>query len=245
MMAQPSTAPATPADPRPAEEIRLAFANAWGEMGAVWGVPPSVARVHGYVLAHRGPLTEREVREALGLSHRAASLALAECVAWGLVEHVADPRRAGRRGPSAVAYAKIGDHWTWFQRIAEQRKQRETDPILPRIQAALEQAEAVAAASPADADAAQLRDWLLEFHGFVRLFDRAIGLIARADSGEIARGFAVLARLDDGSLDRLLQLFGSLPADELAATLAAISRVSPATARRVLKAANRIARLGR
>src|SRR5688572_5252900 len=59
-----------------AEEVRLAFAEAWGDMGSLWGVQPSVARVHGYLLAHRGVLTEREVREALDLSHRAASLAL-------------------------------------------------------------------------------------------------------------------------------------------------------------------------
>jgi hypothetical protein len=42
----------------------------------------------------------------------------------------------GRRGPSAAAYVKVGDHWVWFQRIAEQRKQRETDPVLPLIEQA-------------------------------------------------------------------------------------------------------------
>ncbi len=64
LAANPRTQPPSPS----AEAIRLAFADAWGEMGAAWGVPPSVARVHGYILAHPGPLTEREVREALGLS---------------------------------------------------------------------------------------------------------------------------------------------------------------------------------
>lgn len=229
---------------RDAEMIRIAFADAWGAMGAAWGVPPSVARVHGYILAHEGPRTEREIREALGLSHRAASLALAECEAWGLVERGPDPRRVGRRGPSAVAYTKVGDHWIWFQRIAEQRKQRETDPILPTIQAAMTEAEAVAIGAPTNGEATRLRDWLAEFLGFVRLFDRAVGLVARAESGEIARGFAVLARLDDATLDRLLRLFGSLPDDELARTLEAVSHVSPATARRVLGAAHRVARLG-
>jgi len=227
-----------------AEEIRLAFADAWGEMGAAWGVPPSVARVHGYVLVSTGPLTERAVRQALGLSHRAASLALAECVGWGLIERVPDPVRVGRRGPSAVAYAKVGDHWVWFQRIAEQRKQRETDPVLPTIEQAMALADEVAASSPQDAEVLGLRDWLVDFREFVRLFDRAVALVARAETTEIARGFAVLARLDDATLDRLLRLLSSLPADELAATFAAVSRVSPTTARRVLAAAHRVARLG-
>ena len=82
-----------------AEEIRIRLANAWGEMGAAWGVAPAIARVHAYLMARQEPLTEREVREALGLSHRAASLALAEAESWGLVERVAEPRRVGRRGP--------------------------------------------------------------------------------------------------------------------------------------------------
>ena len=59
-----------------AETIRIEFADAWGAMGASWGVAPAIARVHAYLMARSEPLTEREVREALGLSHRAASLAL-------------------------------------------------------------------------------------------------------------------------------------------------------------------------
>lgn len=230
---------------RDAERIRIRFADAWGAMGAAWGIPPSVARVHGYILAHSRPLTEREIREALGLSHRAASLAVAECESWGLIERVADPLRIGRRGPGAVAYTKIGDHWVWFQRIAEQRKQRETDPILPTIEAAMAEAEAVAADAPPGSEIVRLREWLAEFLGFVGLFDRAVGLVARAETRELARGFAVLARLDDATLDRLLRLFGSLPDDELAVTLEAISRVSPRVARRVLGAAGAAARLHR
>ena len=67
-------------DPRAAdraEAIRLELADAWGSMGASWGVAPAIARVHAYLMARGEPLTEREVREALGLSHRAASLGCA------------------------------------------------------------------------------------------------------------------------------------------------------------------------
>ena len=50
-----------------AESIRLELAEAWGEMGAAWGVTPAIARVQAYLMARQEPLTEREVREALGL----------------------------------------------------------------------------------------------------------------------------------------------------------------------------------
>src|SRR5450756_1391186 len=47
-------------DPDRADAIRREFADAWGSVGSRWGVPPATARVHGYLLAHRGPLTERQ-----------------------------------------------------------------------------------------------------------------------------------------------------------------------------------------
>src|ERR671916_3299981 len=113
-----------------AERIRLRLADAWGEMGAAWGVTPAIARVQAYLMARQEPLTEREVREALGLSHRAASLALAEAESWGLVERVAEPRRVGRRGPAGAAYQAVGDHWRWFGRVVAERQSRGRGPII-------------------------------------------------------------------------------------------------------------------
>jgi DNA-binding transcriptional regulator GbsR (MarR family) len=234
-----------PVDTPTTEAVRVAFADVWADMGPAWNVTPSVARVHGYLLAHGGVLTEREVREALGLSHRATSLALVELEEWRLVERTEDPRRAARRGPSALAWRVVGDRWRWFQRVAEERRAREAAPLQPRLAACLEIADAAVRATPTDREAVRLRDWVAEIQGFVRLFDRALRTLSRADTEEIARGFAVFARLPDESLDRLLTLLGSLPEEELARTLDTVSRVSPSTARRILTTADRIARLAR
>ena len=81
----------------PAERLRLQFAEAWGEMSASWGVAPAIGRVHAYLMVRNEPLTEREIREALGLSHRAASLALTDAETWGIVERESEPRRVGRQ----------------------------------------------------------------------------------------------------------------------------------------------------
>ena len=72
-------------DTTQAEALRRSFAAAWGAIGAAWGVAPSTATVQGYLLVSEGPLSEPEVRRALGVSHRAASLALAQCEEWGLI----------------------------------------------------------------------------------------------------------------------------------------------------------------
>ena len=117
-------------DASPAEQLRLRFADAWGEMSASWGVAPAIGRVHAYLMVRNEPLTEREIREALGLSHRAASLALTDAEAWGIVERVSEPRRVGRRGPAGTAYVAVGDHWQWFTRVIAERKIREGDPIV-------------------------------------------------------------------------------------------------------------------
>src|SRR3712207_5441629 len=147
---EPDTVPPRPASER-AERIRLRLADAWGEMGAAWGVAPAIARVHAYLMARQVPLTEREVREALGLSHRAASLALAEAETWGIVERVPEPRRVGRRGPAGTAYLAVGDHWQWFGRVIAERKIREGDPIVAILEQKAQEAATAAQEHPEDA----------------------------------------------------------------------------------------------
>ena len=179
----------------PAEALRLQFAEAWGEMSASWGVAPAIGRVHAYLMVRDEPLTEREIREALGLSHRAASLALTDAEAWGIVERVSEPRRVGRRGPAGTAYVAVGDHWQWFTRVIAERKIREGDPIVEVIARTAGQAGALAAAHPADAELAALRDWLVAFNAFVRLFDRSVGLIPKLAPRELERGMRLLGEV--------------------------------------------------
>src|SRR5215213_3092697 len=194
--------------PSPAERLRLQFADTWGGMSAAWGVAPAIGRVHAYLLISGVSLTEREVREALGLSHRAASLALNDAVAWGIVERVSEPRRVGRRGPAGTAFVAVGDHWQWFTRVIAERT---------------------------DQDVAALRDWLVAFNEFVRLFDRAVGLIPKLQPRELERGMRLLGEVSDETVLRLVHLLGGLPDDDVLELVEAISRLSPTAARRATK----------
>jgi DNA-binding transcriptional regulator GbsR (MarR family) len=215
-----------------AEEIRLRLADAWGEMGAAWGVAPAIARVHAYLMTRQEPLTEREVREALNLSHRAASLALAEAEAWGLVERVAEPRRVGKRGPAGTAYMAIGDHWRWFGRVVAERKVREGDPIIVVLEQTLAEANLALATHPGDQDLIVLRDWLSTFLVFVRLFDRAVGLVSRLEPTELERALRLLGDVPDDTILRLVKLLDGLPDDDVLGLVEALSRLSPSSARR-------------
>lgn len=224
-----------------AEAIRLHLANAWGEMGAAWGVAPAIARVHAYLMARAEPLTEREVRQALGLSHRAASMALADAVGWGIVERV-EARRVGRRGPAGIAFQAIGNHWHWFARVISERKAREGDPIIAALGRTLGEASLEAASQPDDHELAALVAWLGEFNDFVRLFDRAVDLVAVIDPAGLERLLRLVARLPDERVLRLVELLQAVPDDDILPVLDALARLSPATATRATKAMGRVLR---
>jgi DNA-binding transcriptional regulator GbsR (MarR family) len=225
-----SSGPATPA-----EDLRLRFADAWGSMSASWGVAPAIGRVHAYLMVRNEALTEREIREALGVSHRAASLALADAEAWGIVERVSEPRRVGRRGPAGTAYVAVGDHWQWFTSVIAERKVREGDPIVEVIDRTAVEATTLAGEHPRDRELAALRDWLVAFNAFVRLFDRAVGLIPKLQPRELERGMRLLGQVPDETILRLVHLLGGLPDDDVLGLVDALSRLSPTAARRATK----------
>jgi DNA-binding transcriptional regulator GbsR (MarR family) len=222
------------ASPR-AEAIRRSLADAWGEMGAAWGVAPAIARVHAYLMSRREPLTEREVREALGISHRAASLALAEAEEWGLVERVPMPRRVMRRGPAGVAFVAVNDPWRWFGRIVAQRKSREGDPIVEVLERTAADAERAVSDTPGDSELVALRDWLAAFLAFVRLFDRAVGLVPQVEPQELERVLRLLSQVPDETVLRLVRLLGTLPEADVLALVASLSRLSPPAAVRATR----------
>lgn len=212
-----------------AEQIRRTFATAWSEIGAAWGVAPSTAAVQGYLLVHPEPLTEPEIRRALGLSHRATSVALKQCEEWGVLERSA-PRRSGRRGPTATAYVVVGDHWEWFRRVATARRERETAPVIPAIQRCVDLAAAAG-------DGEELEDLTRRLRGllrFVQLFDRGVGDVVGAGPRSIERLFEVLGRVDNETVERLWRLLDMMPPDDVIDGIQALSRLSPKSARRML-----------
>ncbi len=213
-----------------AETIRREFAVGWARTGEAWGIPRSTALVQGYFLTHGGPLTEAELRDALGLSHRAAFGALAECERWGLVEASA-PQRSGARGPAGRAWVVVGDHWAWFRRVAVSRLERETGPILPLVAASRDRAREMG-----DPILLARLDGLA---AFAADFDRAAGGVVGADPVAIGRLAGVLARLDEGAVARLLASIAEVPPDELAAAASRVASMRPAVLRRLLGLAAR------
>ncbi|CAN5721817.1 hypothetical protein BH24CHL5_BH24CHL5_09480 [soil metagenome] len=202
-------------------------------MGAAWGVAPSTAAVQGYLLVHGGPRTDAELQQALGLSHRAIRLALASCEEWGIVRRADEPRRSGRRGPAGRAWVPLEDHWEWFRRVIEARKEREGDPVIAILEQCLIEARGV----EDGADAQDLRQRLESLLDFVGQFDHALAAVVRADTEALRRLFAVLDQHEDETLDRMLHTLAEVPEEELAALVKMMARMPPGNVRRLLKLA--------
>jgi hypothetical protein len=151
------------------------------------------------------------------------------------VERVSEPRRVGRRGPAGTAYLAVGDHWRWFGRVIAERKVREGDPIVAVLEAKAAEAADASAADPTDRELAALHDWLSSFVVFVRLFDRAVGLLPQLDPRELERSLNLLGRVPDATILRLFDLLGGLDDDDVLGLVDALSRLSPTAARRATK----------
>jgi hypothetical protein len=82
---------------------------------------------------------------------------------------------------------------------------------------------------------ANLRDWLTAFSDFVRLFDRAVGLIPKLQPRELERGMRLLGEVSDETVLRLVHLLGGLPDDDVLELIEALSRLSPTAARRATR----------
>ena len=84
-------------------------------------------------------------------------------------------------------------------------------------------------------DLLRLRDWLSTFLVFVRLFDRAVGLVSRLEPTELERAVRLLGEVPDDTILRLITLLDGLPDQDVLGLVEALSSLSPASARRATK----------
>ena len=73
------------------------------------------------------------------------------------------------------------------------------------------------------------------FLAFVRLFDRAIGLVPVVAPNELERILDLLAKVPDETILRLVRLLAELPDEDVLSLVGGLSRLSPAGARRATK----------
>jgi DNA-binding transcriptional regulator GbsR (MarR family) len=142
-------------------DVERQFVDLWGTMSSLWGINPTMSRIHGLLYITGEALTMDEMMDRLGISRGNVSMNLAKLVEWGLVH------RVHQRGDRRDRYASVSDVWEMFTRVAAQRKRREIDPVLSTLRRCRDElspeALGKAAAGPAAKERYRRVDDLLAF----------------------------------------------------------------------------------
>lgn len=107
------------------------FVLHWGDMGGQWGVNRSVAQIQALLFLSDRPLTAEDIADKLGMARSNVSNSLRELLAWKLAWRV--PVLGDRRDH----YEAETDLWQMATKVAQGRKEREIDPMVGAIRAAM------------------------------------------------------------------------------------------------------------
>jgi len=109
------------------EHVEDQFVELWNNMASLWGISPTMARIHGLLYISGAALSMDDIMARLEISRGNVSMNLSKLVEWGLV------RRVHKRRDRKEYYESLADVWEMFTLVANQRKRREIDPILTTL----------------------------------------------------------------------------------------------------------------
>ena len=85
------------------EEVEDHFVDLWDTMSSLWGISPTMARIHGMLYISGAALSMDDIMARLAISRGNVSMNLSKLVEWGLV------RRVHRRGDRRDYYESLSD----------------------------------------------------------------------------------------------------------------------------------------
>lgn len=135
------------------------FVLRWGDMGSQWGVNRSVAQIQALLFLSDRPLTAEDIAEKLGMARSNVSNSLKELLTWKLIHRV--PVLGDRRDH----FEAETDLWQMATKVAQGRKEREIDPMVRAIGAAMENIDDPHISK-------KVRARLIAMHDFVSTVDR-------------------------------------------------------------------------
>ncbi len=103
------------------------FVSTWGQMGATWGIPRTMAEIHALLYIVGEPMCADEIMERLDISRGSASMSLKSLLEWAIVN------RTHKRGDRKEYFKAEQDVWKLFRKIIRERKRREIDPALASL----------------------------------------------------------------------------------------------------------------
>ena len=145
------------------DTVREAFVQLWGSLGQFWGISPTTARVHSWLLSRAEPADTDEIMAGLEMSRGAVSMACRELREWHLIQAEKAP------GSRRVTHRPATDLEKMIRNIVQIRKRREWDPVLEHLREWIPELE-----RDPSADAKVLRQRLEALEALVGLADSMV-----------------------------------------------------------------------
>jgi DNA-binding transcriptional regulator GbsR (MarR family) len=172
------------------EKVEDQFVELWNNMASLWGISPTMARIHGLLYITGASLSMDDIMARLEISRGNVSMNLSKLVEWALV------RRVHKRGDRREYYESISDVWEMFTLVASQRKRREIDPILSTLRRCREQLSPEALGDAAEHPPARERlERVNQLFKAVALMDRLAQRFFESQRS-LREAFELLARED-------------------------------------------------
>lgn len=108
-------------------ESQERFVALWGQMGAHWGIPRTMAEVHATLFIIGRPMNTDDIIDFLQISRGNTSMTLRALLNWQIVQ------RVHVRGERKEYFQAEQDIWKLFRTILRERKKREVDPVLEEL----------------------------------------------------------------------------------------------------------------
>jgi DNA-binding transcriptional regulator GbsR (MarR family) len=125
-------------------QVEEEFIDLWGSMSSLWGVNPTMARLHGLLFITAEPMSMDMLMDRLAISRGNVSMNLTKLLEWGLV------RRVHKKGDRRDYYESVHDVWELATLVAAQRKRREIDPLAAALRRLRDRLTAEPTEGPAD-----------------------------------------------------------------------------------------------
>src|SRR5438309_10894921 len=110
--------------PQRLEEVEDRFVDLWDTMSSLWGISPTMARIHGLLYITGAARSMDDIMARLAISRGNVSMNVSKLVEWGLVH------RVHKRGDRKEFYESVSDVWEMFRLVDSQHKRREIDPVV-------------------------------------------------------------------------------------------------------------------
>jgi DNA-binding transcriptional regulator GbsR (MarR family) len=105
-------------------EAKQRFIQAWGTLGANWGINKAMAQIHALLLVVTEPISAEDIMEELQMSRGNVNMNLRALMDWGIVkkEHKVGERRE--------YFSTSKNVWDLAKQVSRERRRREIEPIL-------------------------------------------------------------------------------------------------------------------